>query len=496
MSDSQADLIYGAAQAAADLAEAGLLSGIVSFDSAGRQNLSPDAELKNLQGGFTGAGLDSRKLAGGELFVAMIGAHVDGRQFMPEVLADGHWVLAQDTDLNQRALSSGQTDLPPGAGILLTADPTGALACLAGNWRARLDLWVTGITGTNGKTTTKDFLAAMFRAAGPTWSTAGNFNNRLGLPLTLLGLRPEHRYAAIEMGASAVGDIARLAPLATPRVGVITNASPAHLAEFGSLADIIQGKGEILDALPENGCAVLNADSPGFGTWKDRAPCPVESFGCENADHVWTWSPQGSHGLPVLKMDGEAWPVPLPGQHNGANLAAAVLAARACGLTEPQIREGLAGFVGSAHRGVLTKIAGRTVLDDCYNANPVSMLAAGRAVGRLPGSGPVVAVLGAMAELGDDSSAIHEDTGKRLAAGPVDLLIAVGKNARPLGVGFDAGGGVSHYCADLKEAALAAARHTRPGDRLLIKGSRSAAMEDILPLLVDAFASHGPSGKN
>ena len=478
---------YSAEQAVADLAAAGLLDGVVVPDGDGPQFRAPGDLDSPPTGGFAGAGLDSRTLSSGQLFVAIKGEKLDARDFIPAVLGSGHWILADHSGRDQKDDLSIIGEMPSGTGVLLTSDPNAALACLAAAWRSRLDLRVAGVTGTNGKTTTKDLLAAMLRAGGPTWATAGNYNNRLGLPLTLLGLTAEHRFAVIEMGASAVGDIARLAPLAAPQTGVITNAAPAHLAEFGSLEDIIQGKGELLDALPEAGLAVLNADSPGFATWRDRAPCQVVSFGRTKSDHVWRWRSGQRNGRPEIEMDGQFWPVPLPGEHNGANLAAALLAARSFGLADDLIRVGLAGFAGSPHRGILLEISGRIVLDDSYNANPVSMGAAIRALQRLPATGRTVAVLGAMAELGPDSVKIHEQTGRDLAAGQVDLLIAVGKNAHPLSVGFDAGGGVSHYCADLEEAASLAGLNTRAGDRLLIKGSRSAAMEDILPLLAKAF---------
>ncbi len=478
---------YSAEQAAADLASAGLLDGVVLAGPGGPVYHAPNDLTPPPAGGFAGAGLDSRILAAGQLFVAFKGEQADGRDFIPAVLEAGHWVLADHSDREPGRDLPVTGEMSTGTGILLTRDPTAALACLAGTWRRRFDLRVAGVTGTNGKTTTKDLLAAMLRAAGTTWATAGNFNNRLGLPLTLLGLTSEHKFAVIEMGASAVGDIARLAPLAAPLTGVITNAAPAHLAEFGSLEDIIQGKGELLDALPESGFAILNSDSPGFTVWRERASCEVVSFGRSEADHIWNWRQDGKDGQPEIEMDGRIWPVPLPGEHNGANLAAALLAARSFGLTDDLIRTGLTEFAGSPHRGILLEIGGRIVLDDSYNANPVSIEAAGRALGRLPGTGSAVAVLGAMAELGPDSEKIHEQTGRELATGPVNMLIAVGKNARPLSVGFDAGGGVSHYCTDLEEAARLASLQTRAGDRLLIKGSRSAAMEDILPLLAEAF---------
>ncbi|MEN8006920.1 MAG: UDP-N-acetylmuramoyl-tripeptide--D-alanyl-D-alanine ligase [Candidatus Krumholzibacteriota bacterium] len=478
---------YSAARAAKDLADAGLLAGMVAPGPRGVEWHGPDGPADEPAGGFAGAGLDSRHLAAGQLFAALKGEHADGRDYMAPMVAAGHWVLAEHSPGDPAIDPAGLREMAPNAGVLLTADAAAALACLAGRWRSRFDLQVVGVTGTNGKTTTKDLLAAILRGAGPTCATAGNFNNRLGLPLTLLGLTAAHRFAVIEMGASAVGDIARLAPLAAPRTGIITNASPAHLAEFGSLADIIQGKGELLDVLPADGCAVLNADSPGYADWRGRARCPVVSFGRTQADHVWNWRPRGPDGQPRIEMDGRLWPVPLPGEHNGANLAAALLAARSFDLDDDTIGAGLENFSGSPHRGILLEIGGRLVLDDCYNANPVSMVTASAAAGRLPGRGRTIAILGAMGELGDDSAAIHERTGLDLADGPVDVLIAVGENARPLGTGFDAGGGVSHYCADLEEAARLAALHTKAGDRLLIKGSRSAAMEAILPLLAAAF---------
>jgi UDP-N-acetylmuramoyl-tripeptide--D-alanyl-D-alanine ligase len=482
------DRIYKAEQAAADLAAADLLAGLVLPGDRDPACYLPGHPRPEALGGFAGAGLDSRALERGELFVAVKGEHVDGRAFAPGALENGHWVLAELPEDSGSGNLPGGKNLPEGTGIILSTDVPAALSVLAASWRKSLSVRVAGVTGTNGKTTTKDFLAALLRGGGPTCATAGNFNNRLGLPLTVLGLNPEHRFAVFEMGASAVGDIARLAPVAYPETAIITNAAPAHLAEFGTLEDIIEGKGEILDVLPPDGRAILNADSPGFDVWRDRAPCPVVSFGLAGADHVWTWDPTGSGGGPEMKLDGESWPVPLPGKHNGANLAAAILAARSLGLSENEIRRGLAGFAGSPHRGIVLELGGRIILDDCYNANPASMVAAGQALGKMAGSGRTLAVLGHMAELGDRSVEIHKKTGRDLAQGPVGILIAVGENARPMTVGFDAEGSVGHYCAGLEEAAELVARLTRAGDRLLIKGSRSAAMEDILPLLDAAFA--------
>jgi UDP-N-acetylmuramoyl-tripeptide--D-alanyl-D-alanine ligase len=466
-------------KAAADLRAAGLLRGVLVGGARGLEASATPPEGDR----FAGAGLDSRRLSAGQLFVALRGEHVDGRAYAAAALAAGHWVLTRARDGDSPDPLPG-TAAPAGSGVLLCDDPDAALMRLAAAHRERLArLKVVGVTGTNGKTTTKDFLHAALSGAGRVAATTGNLNNRLGVPLTLLGLTGDLDFAVIEMGASAVGDIARLAALARPSVGVITNASPAHLAEFGSLAGIIQGKGELLDALPPDGVAVLNADSPGFDDWSRRARCRVVSVGRTGGGHRWTWSAGAEDGAAELRLDGQAWPVPLPGEHNGANLAAAILAARAAGAADGAIARGLAAFQGSPHRAVVLRIGGRVVLDDAYNANPGSMAAAARALVALPGGGRTVAVLGAMAELGDDSAAIHRETGGRVAAAGVQVLVAVGESARGLGEGFDAAGGVSHYCASVADAAALLADLTVPGDRLLVKGSRSAGMERLLALL-------------
>ncbi|MFO7609395.1 MAG: UDP-N-acetylmuramoyl-tripeptide--D-alanyl-D-alanine ligase [Candidatus Krumholzibacteriia bacterium] len=482
-----AEPMYAAAQALADLARAGLPAtalveqgGVLVPAGAGAGTAAVPV------GGFRGAGLDSRALAPGVLFVALKGEHADGRTFAPAALAAGHWVLAgphQGPGLDPLAAAPAA----PGTGALLCPDPVAALQELARCWRRTMQARVAAVTGTNGKTTTKDLLAALLRGAGPVHATLGNLNNHLGVPVTLLGLRPEHRFAVVEMGASAVGEIAHLAPLASPTVGIITNAAPAHLAGFRSLEDIITGKGELVAALPQGGTAVLNAASPGYAAWRARSRAPVVSFG-PGGDHPWGWRPAPDGGG-ILTLDGADWPVPLPGEHNGANLAAAVLAGRALGVADADLRRGLEGFTGSPHRGVRLQLGGRLVLDDAYNANPRSMAAAVAALLALPGGGRALAVLGGMAELGPRSDAIHHESGRELAALGLDELVAVGDLAAPLAAGFDAAGGRAHHCRSHAEAADLVVRLTAPGDRILVKGSRSAAMEQVLTRLAARFGT-------
>ncbi len=472
---------YTIDRAAADLKDAGLLAGILHPGPGGI--LSPAATAT---GAFLGAELDSRRLTAGRLFVALQGEHADGRAFVGDAVRAGCWALTRAWDGTGADPLDGLDVGAAAGGVLLSPRPEAALDHLARCCRRRRRAVVCGVTGSNGKTTTKDLLAAALRGAGRVAWTQGNFNNRLGVPLTLLGVPDDAGFAVIEMGASAVGDIARLVDLARPRIGIITNAAPAHLAEFGSLEGVIRGKGEMVDDLPSDGAAILNADSPGYEAWRARSTAPVISFGRRAGDHRWSWRARGVRGGPELNLDGEVFDVPLPGEHNGANLAAAVLAARAAGAGDEAIRTGLQAFAGSPHRGVVLEIGGRRVLDDSYNANPGSMAAAAQALAALDDAGAAWAALGAMAELGPDSEAIHRDTGRRLAGLGLRGLVAVGDGARGLGRGFDEGGGTAHYCATCEEAAELLARLTAPGDRLLIKGSRSAAMERLLPLLTAA----------
>ncbi len=469
------------------LHEAGLLEGV--YLAAERKLVLP-GKIPNFSvlahHVFRGGGLDNRELAPGELFVALKGEHSDGRDFVPQALSAGHWALTRSQPgANEWAEVTGT------GGVLLSPDPDAALQVLAGAWRARFSFPVVGITGSNGKTTTKDFLAAVLSGAGPVCATQGNLNNRLGLPLTLLRLGLEHRFAVVEMGASAVGHIASLAALARPDISVITNAGQAHLAEFGSLQGVIQGKGEILDLLPVQGRAILNADSPGFAEWCDRAPCPVVSYGLDQGDYLWSWIAVGQDGQPELLLNGQTWTVPLPGRHNGANLVAAILAARAAGVTDEQMRQGLDGFVASSHRSDLRQMGGRSILDDSYNANPSSMLAACSAIARLPGHGRALAVLGHMAELGPDSEQLHREVGQSIREAGVDQLLAVGPGARNLAEGFHGKNAPAFQVDSVVEAADWLEEHSGPGDRILIKGSRSAAMDQLVDLLDQRWQDTG-----
>jgi UDP-N-acetylmuramoyl-tripeptide--D-alanyl-D-alanine ligase len=474
---------YTLQRATEDLRQARLLREVVVAEAgAWRQVDAPPAAAA-----FHGAVLDSREARAGVLFVGLPGPRTDGGRFAATALAQGAHALIGPASC-QGGIPTGPA--PERGVILVSEQPEAALARLASCWRDRFELPVVGITGSNGKTTTKDLLAALLAGVGPTLATAGNYNNELGVPLTLLALRPEHGYAVVEMGASAQGDIAALARLAAPQIGVITNAAEAHLAAFGSLDGVIAGKGELLDALPADGVAILNHDSPGFASWRRRAVCRVVSFGRSGGDHRWQWQPRPDGGL--LHLDGEDWPVPLPGLHNGGNLTAAILAARAAGATRRQMRAGLAGFRPSPHRSRLLRLGERFVLDDSYNANPESVRSVAATLLALAG-GRTVALLGGMAELGPRSEDIHRETGRQLHAEGIDVLVAVGEAADPLASGFADAGGRAERCIDAAAAVAWVDEHTGAGDHILVKGSRSTAMDEVVKLLEIRWGRSGAS---
>ncbi|HKK22344.1 MAG TPA: UDP-N-acetylmuramoyl-tripeptide--D-alanyl-D-alanine ligase, partial [Pseudohaliea sp.] len=374
----------------------------------------------------TGAAIDSRTIAPGDLFAALPGSRVDGHAFLAAALDAGA----------AAALVSRPVEVP--LPQLLVEDVALALGRIA---RANRELYrapLIAITGSCGKTTVKGMLAAMLGEAGPTLATEGNLNNELGVPLSLLRLAPEHAFAVIELGARGEGHIAYLCELARPTVSVLLNAMEAHLEFFGSVDGVARGKGEIFDGLPADGFAVINADQPYRGEWTARAShsgATVLTFGtAADADcRASAVALRGAAGSAFMLHTpaGEA-PVELavPGGHNVANALAAAAVAHACGLVPAAIAAGLsrAGAVAgrlARHRG----FGGMTVIDDCYNASPGSVRAA---IDLLAGcAGPTVIALGAMLELGDAADAFHAEMGRRARERGIDVFVGVGDAVRP-----------------------------------------------------------------
>ncbi|MEK6606530.1 MAG: UDP-N-acetylmuramoyl-tripeptide--D-alanyl-D-alanine ligase [Myxococcota bacterium] len=438
---------------------------------------------------FSRVGTDTRTLATGDLFVAILGNRFDGHAFLAEAHARGA----------AGAIVSRDAPAPAGLTLVRVGDTRRALGDLARHRRSASRIPLVAITGSNGKTTTKDLCAAILAEAGPTLATEGNFNNEIGLPLTLLRLGPEHRYAVVELGMNAPGEIAALARIARPDVGVVTNVGPAHVGRLGSIDAIARAKGELLRALGPGGCAIFPGDDARLAAEAEHLPAAARvRFGERDGDEarLIAVEPFGRDGQRVrLRLGGIEFAarIALPGRHNALNALAAAAAARALGVDAAKIAAGLERARFSPHRSRLVALAGRTVLDDCYNANPASMVAALAAIaelrrdgGRLTprgGTCGAAAVLGEMRELGDEAARLHTEVGAAVAVAGLDLLVCVGDAAAAIADGAVAAGmPVARVVrvADAAAAADAVRARTHPGDLVLVKGSRGARLEEVL----------------
>jgi len=416
---------------------------------------------------------DTRTLAPGALFVAIAGDRFDGNDFIGEAEAKG----AAGALVSRLAAAA----LPQ----IEVRDSRRALGAMARAYRASFSIPVVAVTGSSGKTTVKELIAAILSVSRSVCVTQGNLNNDIGVPLTLMRLTTEHDAAVIELGANHLGEIDYLAGLAQPTVGVITNAAAAHLEGFGSLRGVCLGKGELLDHLPRAGTAVLNADDQFRSDWVARSRCEFTvTFGfAVSADCRVLGEPNfmatGSEFRLRLPEGEEAdvW-LPLLGRQNVANALAAAAAAQAVGASTEDIVAGLAR--ATPVRGRLRAVAGRngaTIIDDSYNANPGSVRAALDHLAAL--AGKRILVLGNMAELGPTAPALHQEIGE-YARGRCDLLFAIGDLAGKAAAAFGAGG---RPVADI-EAARAALDPLLASDvTVLVKGSRVMGLDRLVRTL-------------
>ena len=415
----------------------------------------------------TGVSTHSRQVSEGSLFVALQGPRFDAHEFI-------HAALPAAAVMVSRPVASGHPRI-------LVKDTRQALGALAAGWRRRCPARVVGLTGSNGKTTVKEMLAAILQQAGSTLATRGNLNNDIGVPLTLLGLSTEHRFAVIEMGANHAGEIANLTALAGPQVALITNAGPAHLEGFGSLEGVARAKGEIFQGLGPDGVAVINADDPYAQFWESlNTGRRTLLFGTSERAQVQVG--QGADGGAWVRHEGVCLPVnlALPGAHNRLNAAAAAAASLALGLDLDTIAAGLSSLAPVPGRLMRRKGRdGLNIIDDSYNANPASTRAAVDML--LDEPGPRILVLGDMGELGDDGPALHRQTGEYAAARGVDRLLAVGPLCRHAVEGF--GEGALHFKD--QEALIRALDTLLPKNgTLLVKGSRGQRMERVVEALI------------
>lgn len=423
---------------------------------------------------------DTRALEADGLFVALIGERYDGHQFAEQALAAGAKAL----------LVSRQLQLP--VPQVVVADTRLAFGQLAAWVRQQLPTRVVGLTGSSGKTSVKEMTAAILKQCGETLYTAGNLNNDLGVPITLLRLTPQHRYAVIEMGANHQGEIAYTTGLVKPEAALVNNLAAAHLEGFGSLAGVAQAKGEIFQGLAENGVAILNGESHDLPNWhKLLTNKRVMRFSAEtdatteyrtSAVHI---TPAGTQFQLHTPFGSSEVLLPLPGRHNIANALAAAALAQAVGAPLTAICAGLAAL--QAVPGRLYPIALSSevlILDDTYNANVGSMIAAAKVLADMPGYRIMVA--GDMAELGEESEACHREVGQALHLAQVDKVLTVGHSSHWITEESQVGEHLADKAAVVTR--LTALLTEYPQVTILIKGSRSAAMEEIVAQLREKVA--------
>ncbi len=432
---------------------------------------------------FTGVSIDSRTIGTGELFVAVKGPRFDGHDFLAE--AAGRGAAA--------ALVHRDAPAPARLPLVRVADTTAGLSQLARHVRGAAAVPVVGVTGSVGKTTTKDMTAHLLATRGPVLKTEGNLNNQYGLPLTLLRLRPEHTAAVLEMGMSAPGELRALSTLAEPDVAAITRVAPVHLEFFPSVDAIAEAKAEILEGLRPGGTAVLNGDDPRVRSIGERFRGRVVWFGLDRRHDV---SAEGWRGTAFgmrfdLRLAGRAVAVTLPlaGPHFVTSYLAAAAVAHVLGVAPEAMAEAAAALRPAPHRGEVRRLGeGVTLLDDCYNSSPEALDAAVVALALLPGRRRV-AVLGDMLELGPTGPMLHHAAGLSLA-GRVDVVVGVGALAKEIVEGARKAGlpGSSlHHFATAPDAAAAVEGLVRPGDAVLVKGSRGVKLETVVAAIASRF---------
>lgn len=447
---------------------------------------------------FTGCAIDSRTLEGGELFVPLPGSRTDGHDFIAAALEGrGGGALVQAG----RAAAGAWPRV--GKPVIEVRDPLAALQALGRHCRDRASIPVVAVTGSNGKTTTKEMIASILATARRVHKNVGNLNNHIGVPLTLTRLRPDHEALVIELGMSALGEIAYLATLCRPTVGVLTNASAAHLAQLGSVDEVARAKSELAEAIPADGLLVLNADDPRLWRLNRGRPVPIKSYALENPEadlRPTALAVSGTGGTRATLGDGTAFTLSLLGRHNARNALAAILVGDHFGVPRVRAAAALAALRPARHRlELIESKTGVSIVDDAYNANPASMREALELLGTMETRGARRAVLADMLELGPAADALHEEVGRLV---PRDAwLYVAGNHAAALERGAREAGLPSarvRRFQDVPAMGAAVSADAKRGDLVLVKGSRGMRLERIVEALapgsagaLDALAAAG-----
>ncbi|MBI5606405.1 MAG: UDP-N-acetylmuramoyl-tripeptide--D-alanyl-D-alanine ligase [Deltaproteobacteria bacterium] len=459
-----------------------------STDKLGWEELITGISGRLIQGDLgrkaVGISTDTRTLRPGDLFVALKGPRFDGHHYIPQAFEKGASAVL---------VSEPVKGLLPEQVVIQVNDTLSALGDLSGLWRRKFPVTLIGISGSNGKTTTKEMLAAILGQVGPTLKNPGNLNNTIGLPLSLFSLNEGHRFAVMEMGMNHLGEIARLCWIAKPSVGLLTNIGPAHLEGLGSLSMVAKAKGELFEALESDHLAVVNYDDPRIRDLAESCRAQKITFGLNpeaevRADQLIV-TPHGIRFQIFVKGEQAEILLPIQGEHNTSNALGAAATALALGLSLEKVRQGLEGFKPPEHRLEIKKgIKGAWLIDDTYNANPASLKAALKAFESLKQGKRGGLVLGDMLELGDQTLEAHRELGRMIGEMGVEYLVTLGpfslellsealKGFRPprKTFGTQSQKEIIDYLVNL----------IQEGDHLLFKGSHGMDMEAVVRALED-----------
>lgn len=431
---------------------------------------------------------DTRTIRPGDAFLALTGENHDAHQFLGDAVKAGAAVLV----VNRR----GASDLPDGPAVIVVDETRVAFGKLAARYRIDFDLPVVAVGGSNGKTSTKELIGAVLGAVGPVVASEASFNNDVGVPATLLRIDDSTRVAVVEVGTNHPGELAPLVRMAKPRIGVITSLGREHLEFFGDLDGVVREEGALAEGMAPDGCLIVHGDSPGMDAVVARSGARVIRCGLGSGND---WCAERT-GSDALGSDFAVWApqreycgryrVNIVGRHMVGNALLALAVAAELGVRAEAAREGLAKARPAKMRLNLHDFAGVRVLDDAYNANPDSMLAALETLNDLPCAGRRVAVLGYMAELGPHAETAHAEVGRAAARLGVQHLFAVGRHAESMaGAASEASPIIARAFATAAEAARAALESVRPGDLVLVKASRSTRLEQV----IDLFRTELPS---
>ena len=435
-----------------------------------------------------GYSIDSRTIAPGELFFAVRGDRFDGHDFVAAAFARGA-VAAVVSHSRAASLPDAALSQP----LLIAEDPLLAMQSLATHVRRQWGRRIVAITGSAGKTTTKEATAAALATKFNVFRSQGNLNNHFGLPLQLLHLTPEHEFAVVEMGMNHAGEIAALARIASPDWGVITNIGTAHIENFAEgQAGIARAKFELVAALPANGVAFLNCDDPYAAQFGRDFPGRVVYFGfgpCADPQILSAF--EDLRGLHVRFRVGErqgSFTLQLLGEHNASNAIAGLAVALEAGVDLDAAVAAITSLAPGDKRGQIIEIAGATILNDSYNSNPEALRSMIRTLAARPAAGRRILIAGEMLEMGEHGPALHFACGQAAAKAGLDLVVAVQGNAEHLATAACAGGVAAIFLNDAEAAGQWLVQNLHPGDVVLVKGSRGVHLERAIKIVLDQLA--------